>query len=195
MSLLVLLAAAAQAPTQSAYPAREVLEGFAQVCRPLATLEGAAAAAEKSGWRKFEPEAASQIASLIAFGKSEGKKMLAEKGGEMLPTRVFHRTIAGEDLIVVLSGVKINGVLVNGCRAYDVGETRELPAAQVEAWLNRKPSKTVVDPAIHITSWEPGYDAQHDSFDLYFIPQGSPAIELLKVSGIGLKADFVGAVK
>ena len=195
MSILVLLAGAAQATAQPAYPTREVLEGFAEVCRPLGTLQGAAAAAKRVGWQEIALDPNSPAGQLVAFGKAEGANLANEQGVELLPMHTLERTIAGEQLTLVLSGAKANGAVVNGCRVFDIGESREMPAADVAAWLKRAPTDVWDKPELRVTLWEPGYEMNHDSFELYFVPAGSPAIELVKVSGIVLKADFVGATK
>lgn len=190
---------AAQAPVDAspepAYPADDVLAAFADVCRPIADLDAVAEGAAARGWERFEPDPASPIGELVAFGETEGAKMLAPKGGKLLPMAALRRNVAGEDLVVILSGIELSGQRVNGCRLYDVGETRELDASAIESWVGRPRTRNMDDPAIRVSTWEPGYDAAHDSLELFFIPPGSPAIAMLKVSGVALKADFVGAAR
>lgn len=134
MALLIASRSPAAEPARP-YPARDVLEGFAEACRPLAVLEDAAEAAERTGWKVMQPDPNSPLGALISFGKSEGEKLLRNDFGEILRMQVFQRTVAGEQLTLVLSGVKLGGRLVHGCRMYDVGETREMPIAEVEKWL------------------------------------------------------------
>ncbi|HEX8667884.1 MAG TPA: hypothetical protein VF727_05875 [Allosphingosinicella sp.] len=192
-ALTLLLAVQTAPPPAGGYPTAEVLDAFAEVCRPIASLDGAAAAARGAGWQTFVPEPSSDIGQLLTFANEGAASLSAEHGAKVLPMVALRRTVAGEALIAVLSGVVMKGVKVNGCRVYDAGETREISRAAAEAWIKRPPSKVVEDPALHISTWEPGFDPRHDSFELYFIPAGSPAIEMVKVSGIALKADFVGA--
>jgi hypothetical protein len=189
---LALLVAAAQPAGPQAYPAAEVLAAFGDVCRDLKDLERTKARALSAGWAAFTPEPSTPIGQLVEFGMSQGRKMATAQGGSITPMRVLRRNVAGEELVAVLSGVRMEGSAVNGCRVYDVGETREIKAAEAEAWIGRPPARSASDAVISIAAWEPGYEADHDSFELFFVPSGSPAIQLVKVSGVALKADFVG---
>jgi hypothetical protein len=187
---------AALAPNPPPYPAEQVLAAFGEACRGLDDFEQMEANAQASGWARFVPDPASPIGELIATGRSAAKKMLEkEGGGSMSPVRVLRRQVAGEDLVAILSGVHIGGTKVNGCRIYDVGEARQIPAVQAERWMGRAPSRTADDPAISIARWEPGYAARHDSFEIYFVPANSPAVNVVKFSGVVLTASLVGAKK
>ena len=145
------------------------------------------------GWTGFTPDRSSPVGELVEFGMTEGKKIVAEKGGSISPMRVMRRTVAGEELVAVLSDVTMDGAKVNGCRVYDVGETRRITQADAERWTGRAPSRAQEDEVIAVAAWEPGYAAEHDSLEVFFVPAASPAITFVKVSGIALKADFVGA--
>ena len=192
-ALALLLPLAIQAAQPAPYPSKHVLTAFGEVCRPLEDMTQAEALAVKAGWQKFTPDPASPIGELLAFGRSEGEKMLEkEGGGSMTPSSVLRRTVAGEDLVVIFTGVRMNGVSVNGCRMYDVGETRGIDAAAAQAWVGRAPDTAVAEDNLNLSSWEPGFAPKHQSLEIFFVPPGSPLIEFTKVSGIALTADLVG---
>ena len=193
---MIALLLASLAPGSAPYPAEQVLAAFGEACRDLDDLAQTETKAQAAGWARFEPDPASPISELIALGRAAGKKMLdTEGGGSMSPVRVLRRRVAGEDLVAILSGVHSGGTKVNGCRIYDVGEARQIPAIEVERWTGRAPSRAANNPAISIARWEPGFAAGHDSFEVYFIPANSPAVNVVKVSGVVLAASLVGAEK
>lgn len=192
--LALILAAAGQASAEASYPAAQVLRAFGELCAPVADLEAAAKAGTAAGWAAYTPDPASPIGQLLAFGQAEGEKMLDRPGGDtMSPMAAFRREVAGEELVGILSGVRVNGTTVNGCRVYDVGETRPLGDAAAEAWIGRAPNRRLQQSGVAAASWEPGFADGHDSFETFYISSGTPAAALLKVTGISLKADFVGA--
>ena len=193
MIALALLIASAQSAAPAPYPSSEVLAAFGNVCRSLSDLKQTEAEATSAGWTVVRPDPATPIGELVTFGMTEGSKMAAAEGGSIAPMRVLRRDVAGEELVAVLSGVRMNGSVVNGCRVYDVGEARRISLAEAEAWVGRPPSRSTSDEILSTATWEPGFDANHDSFELCFIPTGSPAVKMVKVSGVVLKADFVGA--
>ena len=190
---MIALLLASLAPSPAPYPAEQVLAAFGQVCRNLDDLRETEAEAKAAGWATFKPDAASPIGELVAFGVSEGKKLADAKGGSLTPMRVLRRKVEGEELVAVLSGARMDGVKVNGCRVFDVGEPRQITPAQGERWTGRAPSRVDDHPAFSIARWEPGYASGHDSFEIFFVPANSPVINLVKVSGVALKADLVGA--
>ena len=195
MIALALLAAPAQAAPASSYPSAQVLAAFGGICRNVKDLERTENEAEALGWTRITPDPATPIGQLVAFGMSEGKKMVEAQRGSITPMRVLSKDVAGEALVAVLSGVRVGGEMVNGCRVYDGGETRRITAAEAEAWVGRAPTRTEANRALSIASWEPGFAPDHASFELYHIPADSPALALVKVSGVALKADYVGADK
>jgi hypothetical protein len=195
--MLLALAAMLQsaAGTASAYPTSQVLAAFGEVCRRVDDLKKAETDAIGTQWTRFVADAASPLGELIAIGRAEAQKVFNEQsGGSMSDPVTLRREVAGEELFAVLSEVRIGGQTVRGCRVYDIGEARQLTVAEAEKWIGRAPSRQVSEPGIaSMATWEPGYQPAHDSFELFFIPAGSPAIETLKVSGVFLKADYVEA--
>jgi len=191
LALAALLQSAASA--EPAYPTDQVLAAFAEVCRHVDDLEQAEADAGRLGWTRFIPEAASPLGQLIALGRAEAQKVFAEQsGGSMSDPVTLRRGVAGEELALVFSEVSTGGETVRGCRVYDIGETRQLGVAEAEKWLGRAPTRQASEPGIAtMATWHPGYQAGHDSFELFYVPANSPAIEALKVSGVFLKADYV----
>jgi hypothetical protein len=192
--LALILAAAGQASSEAPYPAAQVLGAFGDLCRPISDLDAAAKAGVAAGWEAYTPDPASPIGQLLAFGQTEGEKMLDKaRGDTMTPMAAFRRKVAGEELIGILSGVRVQGTTVHGCRVYDVGETRALGYDAAEKWIGRAPNRRLEQSGVAAASWEPGFAEGHDSFETFFISSGTPAAALLKVTGISLKADFVGA--
>ncbi|WP_106515727.1 hypothetical protein [Allosphingosinicella deserti] len=190
----LILAAAGQGSSEPAYPAAQILGAFGTLCGPIADLDATAKAGAAAGWERFTPEPASPIGQLVALGESEGAKLIDKaKGDAMLPVAALRRRVAGEDLVAILSGVRKDGTRVHGCRVYDVGESRAISDSDAKAWIGRAPSRRVDEAGVVLSSWEPGYRPDHDSFETYFISSGSPAAQMFKVTGISLKADFVGA--
>jgi hypothetical protein len=196
VSILALAAFFAAGAAPAPYPEAEVLNAFGEACGGIDSLKKTAKGAVASGWETFTPDASSPIGQLLEYGYSEGKKIIEEEGrGSISPMLSLRREVAGEQLVLVLSGVELDGTIVNGCRVYDVGEERELSVGAGEKWVGRAPSHLVRDDLLSTATWEPGYGKGHNSFEIYFIPPRSPAIEFVKFSGVALKADFVGAKK
>jgi hypothetical protein len=191
LALAALLQTAASA--DSPYPTEQVVAAFAEVCRHVDDLRRAESDAVAAGWARFTPDPASPLGELIAIGRAEAQKVFEEqKGGSMSDTVALRHSIAGEELFLVLSEMTVGGQTVRGCRIYDIGETREITIAQAEKWIGRAPTRQASEPGIaSMTTWEPGFAAGHDSFELFYVPAGSPAIGALKVSGVFLKADYV----
>jgi hypothetical protein len=196
-AFLPLLAAAAAEPSTSvpAYPAAAVLEAFGAGCARVASLDDTRKDLQAQGWETYIPVKGTPIGDLLAFGMEAGGKMVAEAGGSMAPSTVLRKTVEEEDLQIILSGVTMSGTTVQGCRLYDVGETRRITPAEAEAWIGRAPDKVTDVPQISVATWEPGKAEDHSSFELYFVPEGSPAIALLKFNGLAMKADHVGAAE
>lgn len=189
---LILLAQAAAVPTGTPYPTTAVLEAFADACRNVENLTTVEADLIKQEWAAEIPPADSPLGQLLATGRSKAAEILDDPDDKMSDTRVYTKTIAGERLDIILSSIESSGTLVNGCRMYDVGESRQIETSDAQKWIGREPNKTLDRAELTIANWSPGYHASHDSFEIFYVPAGSPVIELTKFNGIALKADFVG---
>jgi hypothetical protein len=190
-SLLLAVAAPAQAETPAPYPAVAVLDAVKAACSRLEKREDTLADLTANGWLPVTLAPESPLGQLLAMGTAAGEKMLKEGGGTMAPSAAYAKTVAGEDLTIILSGVESFSMTVNGCRIYDVGETRPLDPAAVAKWMGRAPTRTNSNDALSLTNWSPGLAEGQDGFDVYFVPAKSPLVELLKVSGVAIRMDYV----
>ena len=179
-------------PQTAPYPAVAVLDAFRAACFSLATLKDAQRQVIASGWTKARDPDATPVGELVRFGREAGKNMLGGKGVLGAPA-VFSKTVAGEALHLVLSGVRAGGRTVIGCRLYDVGETRRISADTATAWIGRAPETVNDQPALFRAAWRPGLAASQDSFELYFVPANSVAVTLVKITGIAMTADEITA--
>jgi hypothetical protein len=131
----------------------------------------------------------------LQFAKTEGDKIIGSEGGQAREMQVFESSLGGEIVYIVLSEVLINDVRVTGCRLFDLGEPRAIRLDEAEQWVGRAATKTQSYPELQVSDWEPGLLPEHDSFQIFHVPPGSPASAVLKFTGVALKADTVGAAK
>ncbi|MEM7666619.1 MAG: hypothetical protein AAF250_12245 [Pseudomonadota bacterium] len=175
------------------YPALEVLDAFRDGCGAIEDQAAASASLAAAGWEVSDPAVQPvDLTEFLAFARDAGGRAVTAQGGSMSDMEVFEKTIAGERLFVVLSEVKIDEVRVTGCRLFDFGETRAIPAATVTEWLDRESVNVIDRPEAQIADWEPGTLPGHDSFQLFFVPTDSPVKDAFKFDGIALKSDTVG---
>jgi hypothetical protein len=183
-------AAAAQAA--DVYPLAQVLSAARDACSNLSSRDAAAAKVAASGWTKAADPYATPVGDLVRLGYEAGRKIVEGRDGKMdAGPLVFSRNVAGETLHLVLSSVEVGGSAVMGCRTYDVGETRRIDQPAASAWAGRKPDNAVARAGVVKYTWEPGLVPGQDSFEIFYVPAGSPLIALIKVSGIAIKADQV----
>jgi len=199
LASIALLAAAVSAPAAAQdvpYPALEVLNTFRDGCGAIEDQAAASASLSGAGWEVVNEAFASvDLTIFLTFAREAGGQAVAAQGGSMSEMEVFEKTIAGERLFVVLSEVKVDDLRVTGCRLFDFGETRAIPAATVTEWLKREPAKVIDRPEAQISDWEPGMLPGHDSFQLFFVPTDSPLKEAFKFDGVALKSDTVGVTE
>ncbi len=195
LTLLLLASPAIAASTPEPYPTIAVLEAFGDACRNVENLKTVETDLIKQQWTAEIPPPDSPLGQLLAKGRSQAAEILDDPDDKMSDTRVYTKTIAGERLDIILSSIESNGTFVNGCRMYDVAETRQLETADAQRWIGRDPDKSIDRAELTIASWSPGYHAPHDSFEIFYVPAGSPVIELTTFNGIALKADFVGEIE
>lgn len=176
------------------YPTKAVLDAFRAACSDLSTLDAAAAKVAKAGWKLEADPATTPVGELVRFGREQGEKALEGVGKVLGDPNVYSRKVSGEALYLVLSGVEVMDMTLIGCRGYDPDETRTIDARDAERWMGRAPDLVVDKPEATRLKWEPGLKPEQDSFEIYHVPAGSPAIEI-KVAGIALKADQVGTVQ
>ena len=195
MSIALLIAAALQATPAagSGYPAAEVYAAFAQGCAEVGDLAKARTALTAAGWQAYEPAPGSPADKLVKLGTDA---LRGNAGIKVRPGATFRRTVAGEQLDLILSGIESDGAWINGCRVYDFGETRELPIALVTQRLGREPTVATTHAGLlNKAEWNPGLRADHLSAELYFVPSDSPAAALLGSTGVCLVAQATGTLK
>ncbi|MEO9636317.1 MAG: hypothetical protein ABJF89_04010 [Parasphingorhabdus sp.] len=192
---LLLALQAAAVSTAAPYPSGNVLEAFDAACRNIASIEAVETDLAEQKWALEIPATDSPLDRLLAVGRAGAAKILDEPGDKMSDARVYTKTVSGERLDIIVSRVESNGTFVNGCRLYDVAETRSIDRAAAEQWIGREADKTIDREEISIANWTPGYADGHDSFEIFYVPEGSPLIKLTQFNGIALKADFVGQIK
>ncbi|WP_379550955.1 hypothetical protein [Qipengyuania sp. DGS5-3] len=200
---LIAFAAVASAPsalahddhvgaTDAPYPAIEVLNAFRDGCGSIANQAAASASLTAAGWTEGGAFAPIQLVQFLTFAQDAGGEAVNAQGGTMSDMEVFEKTVAGERVFIVLSEIKVDGTRVSGCRLFDLGETRAIPAQTVTDWLGAEPIKSVDENVIKVHDWEPGLAPEHDSFQLFFVPNDSPFKAMVKFDGIAFKADTVG---
>lgn len=193
MSLsLLLLAQAATIPAVAPYPSAAVLEAFGEACRNVQDLKQVEVDLLAQQWTAETPADDSPLGKLLAVGRAGAEKILDDPDDKISDTVVFTKNVEGERLDIILSSVQSSGRFVNGCRMYDVNETRKIETAEAKKWIGREPDRSVGREEIFMTNWEPGYAESHDSFEIFYVPEGSPIIALTQFHGLALKADFVG---
>ena len=182
----------ASAHAQAAYPAVAVLDAARKACAGIATIKGAKAQLAKAGWTKVADPSTSPVGPILSYGIMAGEHFIGDRGSVGFEMPVYRKIVAGEELWLILSDVNMDGVAVHGCRIYDPGEERRIEPAAATRWMGRVPSKVENRPVLTRVLWEPGAGAGQDSFELFHIPAASPARELVKITGIAIKADWVG---
>jgi hypothetical protein len=191
MHLPLLIAAAVQAApaTAGGYPAAAVYAAFAQGCAEVRDFAKARTALTAAGWEAYEAAPDSPTGKLVKLGTD----MLDKDEYTLRPGATFRRTVAGERLELILSGVESKAGWTNGCRVYDFDETRQVPVAAVTARLGREPDETTQRAGLLSKArWSPGLRPDHEAVELYFVPAGSPAVALLGSSGICMVAKASG---
>ena len=172
-----------------------MLDAAKAACSRLEKRADTVADLTANGWVPVTLPPTSPLGQLLAMGKAAGEKMLKAQGGSMAESAAYSKTVAGENLTIILSGVISKEAIVNGCRIYDVDETRPLDPDAVARWMGRKPRQTNSNDALSLANWSPGLAPGQDSFDVYFVPAKSPLVELLKVSGVAIRMDYVRAAE
>ncbi len=203
--LLPLLACAIAAPAaahdahagdaEAPYPALEVLNAFREGCGSIDNQAAASASLDAAGWQRIDAFMPVQLAMFVTFARETGGEAVEAQGGTMSEMEVFEKTIAGERVFIILSEVKVSDIRVSGCRLFDLGETRQVLPETVTQWLDREPAKVIDQEQINVADWEPGISEGHDSFQLFFVPPGSPVKEAFKFDGVAFKSDTVGVEK
>ncbi len=192
MSFLLAVLAQTATPVAAPYPVVPVLDAFAKACENIQDIKRVEADLIAQQWTAEIPAEDSPLGQLLAVGRAGAAKILDGPDDKMSDMVVYTKTVSGERLDIIISQVQSSGTVVNGCRLYDVEETRQINLADAQKWIGREADKTRASDAISIANWTPGYHEGHDSFEIFYVPAGSPIIALTKFNGIALKADFVG---
>ena len=191
---LPLAIASAASAADANYPVVEILDAFRDGCGSLENQQTASASLIAAGWTPISrSEETGQLAVFLDFSRKAASEV-AESGGvdagEITP---FAKTIAGEEVFMVLDEVKADGNRISGCQLYDFGEERPIPVEQAGSWLKRAPSEIKELPEVRTAEWSPGVRSGHDSFKIFFVPGDSPARQMFNFYGVALKADTLGA--
>jgi hypothetical protein len=192
---MCLSAQALAAEKTEPYPTVPVLDAFRAACSDLSTLDAAAAKAKQSGWRLADDPDQTPVGEMVRSGYEQQQHELQGVGHVMSQPSVYSRAVAGETLYLMLSGVEVADMTLIGCRGYDPDEVRNIDPKDAERWMGRAPDLAVDKPEATRLKWEPGLTPEQNSFEIYHVPAGSPAITITKFAGIAFKADQVGTVQ
>ncbi len=195
LAMAVATPAPAQAETSAPYPAVAVLDAVKAACSRLEKREDTLADLTANGWVPVALPADSPLGQLLAMGKAAGEAMMKAGNGSVATPAAYGKTVAGEDLKIILSGVTMANSIVNGCRLYDVGETRPIPIEVAERWFGKKADRANENEALSIATWYIGPEDDGATFDIYFVPASSPLVNAMKVSGVAIRMDYVGTPK
>jgi hypothetical protein len=176
------------------YPVVEILDAFRDGCGSLENQQVALASLIDAGWAPISrSEETGQLAVFLNFARNESSEAAELADVDMGEILSFAKTIAGEDVFIVLDEVRADGQRISGCQLYDFGEHRPIPVDQAGAWLKRAPSEVKEFPEVRTAEWSPGMVSGHDSFKIFFVPSDSPARQMFNFYGVALKADTLGA--
>ncbi|MBY0303321.1 MULTISPECIES: hypothetical protein [Sphingomonas] len=191
MAPALLLAAAMAGASPAGYPAAEVIGALREACPSATAVTTVLKGATPAGWTRAADPAATPVGKLAAMGKEMGGAMLSGTGHIIGDIAVLERTVAGERLYLIPSGIVNGDTMVVGCRLYDPGETRRIPAAEATRILGRKPTSSSDQPMLSKLGWDIGAPDDADSFEIVSVPADSPVVALLTLSGLMMKADWV----
>lgn len=195
LAIAATTSAPARASVLAPYPAVEVLDAVKAACSRLEKREETVVDLATNGWVPVTLPAESPLGQLLAMGKAAGEAMMKAGNGSVVEPGVYAKTVAGEELKIILSGVSMAKSVVNGCRAYDVGETRPIPVDVAETWFGKPADRSDQNETLSIASWSIGPEDDGATFDIYFVPANSPLVAAMKVSGVAIRMDYVGAPK
>lgn len=182
-------AVAAEAP----YPEVQLLEAFRDGCGSIKNQAATSTLLVAAGWRPVATsEESGVLAEFLAFSREEGEKAATLEGAEIGKIEAFEKIVAEEQVYIILDEVRADGVRITGCQLYDFGESRPLAKETAAKWLKRDPTATLDRPEIRTAEWMPGILPRHDSFKIFFVPNNSPAVQMVRFSGVALKSDTVG---
>ena len=195
MAIAVATPALSKPAAVAPYPAVAVLDAVKAACSRLEKREDTVADLAANGWVPVTLPADSPLGELLAMGKTAGEAMMKAGNGTIAEPAVYAKTVAGEELKIILSGVSMAKSIVNGCRLYDVGETRPIPVEVAQTWFGKKADRADDNEALSIATWYIGPEDDGATFDIYFVPADSPLVKAMKVSGVAIRMDYVGAPK
>lgn len=181
------IAAAAQ-ETAAPYPAQKILSAFATACSNIESLSVTKATAIAAGWEEKDPDPGSTIGQLVAYGKAE---MGEDNGIEMLDGATYHQKIAGRDLWLVVSGVKMDSITSHGCRLYDTNATSPIAEDTLKNWAVRQPTKDEPMEGLQIYSWAPGLKPGHQEMQVQFVKPGTQLPLPVTLSGLVFTASVI----
>ena len=153
MSFLLAFLAQTAAPIAANYPAIPGLNAFAKACANIQDIEQVEADLKEQQWTAETPADDSPLGQLLATGREAAGRILTDPDDKMSDTVTYSKTISGERLDIIISQVQSYGTTVNGCRAYDVGETRQIELADAQKWMERDADKTIDRDEISVAKY------------------------------------------
>lgn len=170
-ALLALCAGRGVAAQDAPYPADTVLAAFATACSGIENMDVAKASASAAGWEVFDTVAHpdSAISKIIDYGK---EAIAQDDETTMIDGGAYRHVVSGRELFLVLSGVSVDTVQVQGCRIYDLAATAPIDEETLEDWAVRAPQAVPVG-LNNVTKqiWNPGLKPGHMEMEVSFIPQ------------------------
>lgn len=121
--------------------------------------------------------------------------MLGRAGGELKPTLVYTKEIAGRRVWVSLTDSSFRNTRIVGCRLFDLGEATTFTKAELEKVVGRPAALEQQLGSLTATVWQPGFNPSAVSFEIWQIPPGSPQAVEQKFDGIMLRTDKMETVK
>lgn len=190
IAVALLASVAVAAPAAPApFPAEAVYGAFATACADIASLDAAATRIAGQGWTRVEPAPDSEIGRLLAMGREAARGLGVTETGAF----AFRRTVDGVALDLLLSGVAVDGDLVNGCRLYAFGDVRGVPDTVISAALGRAPMRAGDDVlGARRSEWQPGLNDGQLSVEAMTVPAGSRVASMLGFHGTALVAQGEG---
>jgi len=186
--VLPVLAVTASNPMPD-YPAQKVLDAFATACSGIEDMAVAQASVKAAGWEEYVPSDDDPLGKLIAIGKqimAVDDELVHVDGG------AFHKTVAGRDLHLVLSGATVDTVSSFGCRIYDFAATEPLSIEIAKDWAVRDPTDSSI-PFKGATKyvWNPGMKPGHMEMEISFVEQDAEVPGNFPVRGLVLTAQVL----
>ncbi len=176
--------AASAGKAGSGYPIGAVFSEARDTCANLSSNKAVFDNASKAGWKLAEISESSPIAPLVARIDA----MNAPPGTTLVGVPPMRKIVAGEELFLLISELRVGDEQVVGCRILDPAEERVIEEAELVSLVGRNPTQrheNIVESAI---SWLPGLKPGHARFEFLDVPDTDVAKQHLGISGLGFVA-------